>query len=85
MVKQKELSKSRADDLWAAFKRDTAVVRPSSKSTSSANMSSNTKNINHKDLKNGQAITTQDSIIPVVVPKKVEITETYDFAGEEVK
>ena len=27
--KQKELSKSRENDVWAAFKRDTAVVRPS--------------------------------------------------------
>ena len=79
--KQKELSKSRENDVWAAFKRDTAVVRPSKMNTNK--QESNTQD--EKDLSIKSEIIKKVSISPKAVPEKIEITEIYDFAGEEVK
>ena len=79
--KQKEFSKSRENDVWEAFKRDTAVIRHSKMNTNK--QESNTQD--EKNLKIKSEIIKKVSISPKAVPEKIEITEIYDFAGEEVK
>ena len=74
-------SKQRVDDLWAAFKQDTAAVRPA---TSSGVKQDTGKKVDKKQ--EGQDLTS--SVVKkeeTKVSKKVEVTEIFDFAGEEVK
>ena len=72
-------SKQRVEDLWAAFKQDTATAGPAT--------SSNLKETSKKDvdgIKQSERASTS-SVEKKDVPKKVEVTEVFDFAGEEVK
>ena len=63
------------ENLWAEFKKDTASVIPSKKGTDVGNT---------EDLKNKpQSDETETG--SKEAPKKVEIAEVFDFAGEEVK
>ncbi len=69
-------SKQRVDNLWAAFKKDTAAVRPAT----SSNVKQNTE---MKVDKASTSLAVQKE--EKEIPKKVEVTEIFDFAGEEVK
>lgn len=70
------------DDIWAAFKEETAAVRPATSSC-----------VKHKagktDVKSQEEVKALKSSTVETrdkeTPKKIEITEIFDFAGEEVK
>ena len=73
-------SKQRVEDLWAAFKQDTATAGPATLS--------NLKQTSKKDvdgIKQSEKASTSSVEKKEDVPKKVEVTEVFDFAGEEVK
>jgi hypothetical protein len=64
-------TKQRIDELWETFKQDTAAVRPASSLKKKVDDGASTSSVVKQEEKK--------------VPKKVEVTEIFDFAGEEVK
>lgn len=74
-VKEDLALKQRVENLWEAFKKDTADARQTASSsvTQKAEKKSEEKPSTSSDKKNEE------------IPKKVEVTEIFDFAGEEVK
>ncbi|XP_028392279.1 craniofacial development protein 1-like isoform X2 [Dendronephthya gigantea] len=66
--------KKRVDDLWEAFKQDTAATRPAA----SSHMTQKTEEKTEENPSTSSGKKEE-------IPKKVEVTEVFDFAGEEVK
>ena len=81
-VKKDDLkSKQKVEDLWEAFKKDTANVRP----TRSLTVEQNAEKKVDEKKEDGKASTSSSVEKKEVPSKKVEVTEIFDFAGEEVK
>ena len=76
-------SKQRVEDLWGAFKQDTAAVRRAASSTLKQKTEKNVDDKKQSVLRASTSSTVEKE--EEEVPKKVEVTEIFDFAGEEVK
>ena len=78
-TKEDLASKQRVEDLWAAFKQDTATAGPATSSNLKETLKKDADGIKQSEKSSTSSAEKKD------VPKKVEVTEVFDFAGEEVK